>query len=323
MGSMKKARIVFMGTPAFAVPSLEALIQDGHEVVAVVTAPDRPAGRGRLPRASEVKQRALEWRLPVLQPERLKDPTFLDELNGLHADLFIVVAFRMLPEVVWAMPHLGTINLHGSLLPQYRGAAPINWAIINGEEGTGITTFRIGATIDTGDILLQEPLSIGPDETAGELHDRMMMAGARLLTRTVRGLLDGTLHSTPQPRITSLRPAPKLHGTTGHIDPNVPAQRIHDLVRGLAPYPGAWARLVPEGSPPWHFKVLRAARATTEGAGTAGEVHVFDGRLFLRCADAWLELLEVQVEGRRRMSGAELARGQHARSIGTLLGRIE
>lgn len=308
MEGTSKARIVFMGTPGFAVPTLNALVNAGHDVVAVVTAPDRPAGRGRQPRASEVKVRAVELGLPVWQPEKLKDPAFLADLDQAAADLYIVVAFRMLPQEVWARPRLGTVNLHASLLPQYRGAAPINWAVINGEQLSGITTFLIGATIDTGDLLLQEQMTIGPDETAGELHDRMMSAGAGLMVRTVRGLLDNGLQPISQQVPDSLRAAPKLQADTGRIDPALPAKRVHDMVRGMSPYPGAWGQLE-EG----RLKVLRTAMATAAVQAVPGDVCVQDGKLMLRCGDGWLELLEVQAEGRKRMSGADFVRGlQHA-----------
>lgn len=307
MGTVNKARIVFMGTPGFAVPTMEALVRAGHEVVGVVTAPDRPAGRGRQPRPSEVKVCALELGLPVWQPERLKDPDFLAQLDNAAADMYIVVAFRMLPREVWARPRLGTVNLHASLLPQYRGAAPINWAVINGEERSGITTFLIGATIDTGDLLLQEEMPIGADETAGELHDRMMMAGADLILRTVDGLLTGTLQPKPQREVAVLRPAPKLHAGTGRIDPARPAAQVHDLVRGLSPYPGAWAMVEGEG----RLKVLRTARSAHDAPAPPGDVYAVQGVPLLRCADGWLELKEVQAEGRRRMSGAEHLRGIH------------
>ncbi|MDX9750051.1 MAG: methionyl-tRNA formyltransferase [Flavobacteriales bacterium] len=312
MEGQVKARIIFMGTPDFAVPTLNALVEAGHTVVAVVTAPDRPAGRGRLPRASAVKVRATELGLPVWQPERLKDPGFLEQLHGAVADLYVVVAFRMLPREVWARPRLGTINLHASLLPQYRGAAPINRAIINGEQRSGLTTFVIGEDIDTGDLLMQEAMDIGPDETAGELHDRMMAAGAVLVTRTVRGLLDGTLRPMPQQATGELRTAPKLHAGTGGIDPRRSVRAVHDLVRGLSPYPGAWARLHGGG----RLKVLRTAPSGDHGAAAPGEVHAVRGRPMLRCADGWLELVEVQAEGRRRTSGADLLRGLHGRSDG-------
>lgn len=301
-------RIVFMGTPDFAVESLRALLDAGIAVAAVVTAPDRPAGRGQRLRLSAVKEFALERGLPVLQPEKLRDPAFLEALDALRADLYVVVAFRMLPAAVWQKPPLGTINLHGSLLPAYRGAAPINWAIINGERRTGATTFFIREEIDTGDILDAVELPIGPDENAGELHDRLMRAGAELLTRTVRRLLDGDRTSSPQPAATGALPtAPKLTPENCRVRWGLPAQRVHDHIRGLCPLPGAWSMLHRADGRQERFKLL-AARPV-EGADAApGAVHA-DGALRVRCANGWIELLELQPEGKRRMSAAEYLRG--------------
>lgn len=304
-------RIIFMGTPGFAVGTLNALVEAGHDVAAVVTAPDKPAGRGRQLRASAVKERALELGLRVLQPERLRAPEFIAELDAINAGLYVVVAFRMLPEAVWQLPPLGTINLHASLLPQYRGAAPINWAVINGEHTTGVTTFKIQHAIDTGDILLQEPIPIGPDETAGELHDRMMAIGAQLIVRTVDGLFAGTLTATPQQASEGMpmHTAPKLTPDNTRINVNAPAQRIHDLVRGLNPFPGAWCQWNEAGDASVHFKVLRTEvveGAATKSPGTIDNLH---GSLVLHCTDGLLQLAEVQAEGRRRMSGSEFLRG--------------
>ena len=304
-------RIVFMGTPGFAVASLDALHAAGIPIAAVVTAPDRPAGRGRKRRLSDVKERALELGLPVLQPERLRDPGFLAELTRLGADLFVVVAFRMLPEMVWNMPPLGTMNLHASLLPDYRGAAPINWAVINGEQRTGVTTFFIAATIDTGDIIAREECAIGPDETAGELHDRLKEQGADLLVRSVRAVLDGRADRTPQNAMAGtgeVHHAPKLTPENSRIDWELPAVRVHDLVRGLSPAPGAWTTWTRGGST-HTFKVHRSGLVERNEPGTPGELRA-DGRgLFVRCGDGWLELLEVQLEGRRRMRAADLLNG--------------
>lgn len=306
---MNAPRILFMGTPDFAVGTLNALVQAGHNVVAVVTAPDRPAGRGRQPKASAVKERALELGLPVLQPERLKAPEFLASLDGLDASIYIVVAFRMLPEVVWNKPALGTINLHASLLPDYRGAAPINWAVINGEVRSGVTTFRIQHEIDTGDILLQEQLAIGPDETAGELHDRMMETGAALMVRTVEGLIAGTLKPRPQEMRGQLRSAPKIGPETCHIDFARTAKQVHDLVRGMSPYPGAWCQWTEADKPPTHFKVLCTRPTGNAATDPVGTVRVVDGDLQIACADQWIEALEVQPEGRKRMSAADFVHG--------------
>src|SRR3984957_7991335 len=236
-------RIIFMGPPEFAVASLDAILTAGYHVVAVITAPDKPAGRGMQLTVSAVKKNALEKGLKSLQPEKLKNPEFLEELRSLAADLQIVVAFRMLPEVVWDMPPMGTVNLHGSLLPQYRGAAPINWAVINGETETGVTTFKLQQDIDTGSILLQDRFPIGPSETAGEVHDRMKEIGARLLVRTIAGLVAGTLTATPQENPAGLRHAPKIFTETSRIDWARPTDEIYNLIRGLSPFPAAFTTL--------------------------------------------------------------------------------
>jgi methionyl-tRNA formyltransferase len=309
---MSTRRIIFMGTPEFAVATLNALVADGCEVAAVVTAPDRPAGRGRQLKASAVKERALELGLPVLQPEKLKNPSFLKTLDDLQASLYVVVAFRMLPALVWQRPALGTVNLHGSLLPAYRGAAPINWAIINGERLTGVTTFKIQQEIDTGDILLQEKMEIGAEENAGELHDRMMEVGAQLMVRTVNGLFAGTLNAQPQHCDASTPPpaAPKISPATCRMQLDLPVARVHDLVRGMSPFPGAWCRLVLP-TEDIQFKVLRTRSAEPFAAGTVapGTVRQEQERLYIACGDGWLEALEVQPEGRRRMAAPEFLRG--------------
>ncbi|MBK8338815.1 MAG: methionyl-tRNA formyltransferase [Flavobacteriales bacterium] len=298
-----------MGTPGFAVASLNALHEAGFAIAAVVTAPDRPAGRGREIRSSPVKERALELGLPILQPEKLKDPAFIASLRALDADLFVVVAFRMLPEMVWAMPRLGSLNLHASLLPSYRGAAPINWAIMHGEVETGISTFLIRAEIDTGDLLLQEKCPIGPDETAGELHDRLMLSGGRLVVRTVRELLNGTLASTPQRDVAdrvAARDAPKLTPANCRIPWNRSAQQVHDHVRGLSPSPAAWTEMIRAGKPPMHFKVLRTRLAHERTTLDPGAIELRGSSLYVACADGLVEMLEVQPEGKRRMSAREL-----------------
>lgn len=309
---MSRPRIIFMGTPAFAVASLDALLKAGHQVVAVVTAPDRPAGRGLQLKASPVKERALFAGIPVLQPERLKSPEFLSALNAFHADLQVVVAFRMLPEAVWSPPRMGTFNLHASLLPDYRGAAPINWAVMNGERRSGITTFLIRHEIDTGDILLQESMDIAPDETAGELHDRMMMAGADLVVRTVEGLAAGALRPRSQQKVGMLHEAPKLNSANCRIRFDRRAKQVHDHVRGLSPYPGAWCELIQNGTSNMHFKLLRTR--TTElpvADASPGKLLMKDGKLLVACIDLWLELTEIQAEGKRRMTASEYMRGIH------------
>ncbi|HRN57628.1 MAG TPA: methionyl-tRNA formyltransferase, partial [Agriterribacter sp.] len=243
----KDLRIVFMGTPEFAVASLDALVKAGYHIVAVITAPDKPAGRGMKLTESAVKKYALEQGLMILQPVKLKDPLFVDTLRSLKADMQVVVAFRMLPEVVWDMPPMGTINVHGSLLPQYRGAAPVNWAVINGEKETGVTTFKLQHEIDTGNILLQQSVAIGDDETAGELHDRMKESGAKLLVRTIDGLINGTIEEKEQhhPPLTAfpLKQAPKIFTETCRINWNKPVNEIYNLIRGLSPFPGAFTLL--------------------------------------------------------------------------------
>ena len=308
---MNKQGIIFMGTPDFAVATLNALVEAGLDVRAVVTAPDRPAGRGRQLRSSAVKLRALELGLPVLQPERLKDPGFLNELTTVDAALYVVVAFRMLPEVVWNKPPLGTVNLHASLLPQYRGAAPINWAVVNGEVRSGVTTFKIQQEIDTGDILMQEEVSVGSDETAGELHDRLMQVGAKLMVRTVTGLFDGTLVPVPQvlDGIGELHAAPKLGPTSARIHFSASVKTVHDLIRGMSPYPGAWCLWTEGERAPLHCKVLRSRIAEGPCKEAPGTVRMEGSHLHAACADGWLEVLELQLEGRKRMATADLLRG--------------
>lgn len=296
-----------MGTPEFAVASLDALLQAGIQVVAVVTAPDKPAGRGMKLQQSAVKQYALEKSIPVLQPEKLKDPAFLDALRAYHADLQIVVAFRMLPEQVWNMPALGTVNLHGSLLPQYRGAAPINWAVINGETQTGVTTFKLQHAIDTGNILLQEAFELGPTETAGDVHDRMKTIGANLLVATVKGLAAGTLEEKPQATTDpgSLKHAPKIFTETCAIDFTRPCRAIYNQVRGLSPFPAAFTRL--------NGKTVKIYQARCEeiSPNTAPGTVESDGKTFLKfaCADGYLQVVSLQLEGKKRMNIEDFLRG--------------
>lgn len=298
-------RIVFMGTPEFAVASLDAIVAAGYHVVAVVTAPDKPAGRGMQLSVSAVKKYALEKGLPLLQPAKLKNPAFLENLRALNADLQIVVAFRMLPELVWDMPPMGTVNLHGSLLPQYRGAAPINWAVINGESVTGVTTFRLQHAIDTGNILMQESFPIGEDATAGEVHDKMMMIGARLLVRTIDGLVAGSLHGTPQENPPDAKHAPKIVTETCRIDWNKPARDLHNLIRGLSPYPTAFSGL--DG------RMLKIYRSEIErrSPGTPPGTCDTDGKTYLRWAatDGYIRATELQMEGKKKMTIAEFLRG--------------
>ncbi|MGI9160016.1 MAG: methionyl-tRNA formyltransferase [Saprospiraceae bacterium] len=297
-------RIVFMGTPEFAVPALQILLENGYEIPAVVTAPDKPGGRLGM-QQSAVKQFALERGLKVLQPEKLKDAAFLESFRALQADLLVVVAFRMLPEVVWSLPPLGAVNLHGSLLPKYRGAAPINWAVIQGEKETGLTTFFLKKQIDTGDILFQESLPIGPDETAGELHDRMMRLGAALILKTVRAIESGTAQAQPQTDALATL-APKIFPEDCQIDFDRPVAQVHNFVRGLSPYPGAWTML--DGK---ILKILRGRPLETGPTNTPPGQFSSDGKhwLRIRAADGLLEVLELQLEGKRRMPVRDFLNG--------------
>ncbi len=310
---MKPLRIIFYGTPAFAVPSLDILNRNGFSVVAVVTAPDKPAGRGQKTSESEVKKYALENKLNVLQPEKLSDPQFLDTVRGLHADLQVVVAFRMMPEVLWSMPTMGTFNLHGSLLPQYRGAAPINRAVMNGETETGVTTFFIRQQIDTGNIIYRMPISIGPDETAGELHDRMMMIGADLVLKTVQAISSHTLEALPQSHYQRqgevLHPAPKIFKADCRLDFSRDVHVLHNQVRGLSPFPGAYFDLQQPDGTTLQVKVLRS-KVETAGTVLTHEI-LTDGKSYLKisCAGGFLCILELQLPGKKRMKTDELLRG--------------
>lgn len=308
--SNKALRIVFMGTPDFAVASLAALFDAGYQIVGVVTAPDKPAGRGMKLTESAVKKYAVEQGLHLLQPEKLKNPGFIEELRSLQADLQIVVAFRMLPELVWNMPKMGTVNLHGSLLPQYRGAAPIHWAVINGEKETGVTTFKLQHEIDTGDILLQKSFPIGEDETTGEVHDRMKTIGAALLVETVNGLAENTLQPVAQTMITgstALKHAPKIFTETCQINWNQPTAVIHNFIRGLSPFPGALSSL--------HHKIVKVYKSKKElSAHTLETGRVFsDGKTYIKfaCTDGYIHITDLQLEGKKRMQVEDFLRGYH------------
>lgn len=328
--ALHSLRIVFMGTPEFAVASLDALVKAGYHIAGVITTPDKPAGRGMKLTESPVKKYALEHNLRILQPEKLKDPEFLEELRSLQADLQVVVAFRMLPQVVWNMPRMGTINVHGSLLPQYRGAAPINWAVINGENETGVTTFKLKQEIDTGDILLQEKFPIGENETAGEVHDKMKTIGAALLVKTVKGLVEGTLKETPQASIVNsqlsignprhseshspftihhspLKHAPKIFTETCKIDFTKTVDEVHNLIRGLSPFPGAFTEL--NGR---MLKIYRSEKEIKPVTITAG-FHETDGKTFLKfaCANGYILVKELQLEGKKKMNVEDFLRGYH------------
>ena len=306
--NLQDLRIVFMGTPEFAVASLDALVKAGCNVVGVITAPDKPAGRGMKLQESAVKKYAAEHGLRLFQPEKLKNPDFLEELRSVNANLQVVVAFRMLPEVVWNMPSMGTINVHGSLLPHYRGAAPINWAVINGEKETGVTTFKLKHEIDTGNILLQDSIAIGENETAGEVHDRMKDVGAQLLVRTVEGLAKGTLKEQAQSDLIDeslIKHAPKIFTETCKIDWNKPVDDIHNLIRGLSPFPGAFTHLGDK-----ILKIYKAEKKLAQRNVPAGAFET-DGKTYLRFAgsDGYVYVDEMQLEGKKRMKVQDFLRG--------------
>lgn len=309
-------RIVFMGTPPFAVASLDALVKAGFTISAVVTAPDKPAGRGLQLQESAVKKYAVENNLPVLQPVKLKDPAFISALEALNANVFVVVAFRMLPEIVWNMPPMGTINVHGSLLPSYRGAAPINWAVINGEKETGVTTFKLKAAIDTGNILLQDKLPITEADTAGTIHDKMMVLGANLLVTTLHGIINNTLLEKDQEDIITngpqlLKHAPKIFTETCTIDWNNSAESIFNLIRGLSPFPGALTKLDDK-----IFKIFAAQKEISSHHSPAGSV-LTDNKTYLKfaCTDGYLHITDLQLEGKKRMQVADFLRGYTIKSV--------
>ena len=300
----KDLRIVYLGTPEFAVASLRALVEGGYNVVAVVTMPDKPAGRGHQLQYSDVKKYALEAGLPVLQPEKLKDEAFVEELRSYQADLQIVVAFRMLPEVVWAMPRLGTFNIHGSLLPQYRGAAPINWAVMNGEKETGLTTFMLKHEIDTGNMILQERIAIGEEENVGSVHDRLMALSESMVIRTVDLIIDCEnkgiqVPTTPQPEIAELKPAPKIFKEDCEIRfAEKTAQEVKNFVRGLSPYPAAWANLTIHGQTFENVKIFAVEIADK-------------GELVIPCKEGAVSIKELQVPGKKRMDIKAFLNGLH------------
>jgi methionyl-tRNA formyltransferase len=303
-----KPRIVFMGTPAFAVASLNALLQAKMNVVGVVTAPDKPAGRGMQLQQSAVKQFALAHDLPILQPEKLKSPEFFEALKQWKPDLQVVVAFRMLPEQIWSFPPMGTLNVHGSLLPQYRGAAPINWAIINGEKETGVTTFQLQHAIDTGAILLQDRIPIAPNHTAGEIHDTMMEVGAQLLVKTLHGLFDNSIKAVAQEQVIgndALKHAPKIFTKDCEIDWDKSCAAIHNLIRGLAPFPGAITMI--DGKIVKLFLTQAIDATPTEAPGS----FITDGKSFAKiaCKDGYIELADIQWEGKKRMPIIDFLRG--------------
>jgi len=308
-------RIVFMGTPEFAVESLNILVENKYNVVGVITMPDKPSGRGHKMQCSAVKQYALEHNLPVLQPEKLKEESFLDELKLLNADLQIVVAFRMLPEVVWNMPQYGTFNLHASLLPQYRGAAPINWAIINGEKETGATTFFLTHEIDTGKIILQEKIAIADTDDAGIVHDKLMSMGAEMVKKTVDLLMEGKIEGIDQSQFihpeTELKAAPKIFKETCEIQLSWTIDKVYNFVRGLSPYPAAWIDLqFPGQSDKMTLKVFESEKEPEQHTLPVGTI-VTDGKKFAKIAftDGFIQLKSVQAPGKKRMDIGELLRG--------------
>jgi len=308
-------RIVFMGTPEFAVASLKALIESGNELVAVVTSFDKPAGRGQKLQESAVKQYAVRCGLPVLQPEKLKDPVFLETLRSYHADLFVVVAFRMLPEEVWTMPPLGTINLHASLLPQYRGAAPINWAIINGETHTGTTVFFINREIDKGKIISFREEPVSPDDNAGTVHDRLMQSGAIHLAEAVQLIASGNFKTISQDSAIqnqTLKAAPKIFREMCRIDWNNDIVQLHNFVRGLSPYPAAWTTLVNSKDECLTLKIYETMMLPDNDSPTPGTIDS-DNRTFLRIAvnGGWLAIRNLQLEGKKRMDIQDFMRGQN------------
>ena len=309
MGIFRKERIVYMGTPEFAVAPLEALIKEGYNIVGVVTVADKPSGRGLKVNESPVKKFAVEHGIPVLQPLKLKDPDFLEQLAAFKADLFVVVAFRMLPDVVWKMPPLGTFNLHAALLPQYRGAAPITWAVINGERRSGVTTFMIDQNIDTGGIMLRQDVKIGPEDTAGDLHDALMPIGAELVVQTVQGLIEKNIETRVQRSFVQgseiLNPAPKLTRELCHIDWDAPSGEIHNLIRGLSPYPTAFTTLANDEGNGIQLKIFRSkiAKDITVPEGTAPGTVLSDGKSYfaITTTDGALYLDDVQLSVKKRM----------------------
>lgn len=302
-------KIVFMGTPEFAVASLDILIQNKYDVVGVVTVPDKPAGRGQQMQESAVKKYALEKGLRILQPEKLKDEAFINELKKLKADLQIVVAFRMLPEVVWNMPPLGTYNLHGSLLPKYRGAAPINWAIINGETESGVTSFKLKHDIDTGNILFQEKVKISKTTTAGELHDILMQVGAEVILKTVKAIESGDYELKPQDNSQSIH-APKLFKETCKIDWNNKCEKIYNLIRGLSPYPAAYAEFIDKNNQTVGIKIFSSEMEEVNHTNVYGTI-LSDGKTFLKvaCNNGFIHIKELQMAGKKRMLIEEFLRG--------------
>lgn len=312
---MKKEdlRIVFFGTPDFAVESLRRLVEGDYNIVGVVTMPDKLAGRGHKLMQSAVKQYAIEKGLHVMQPERLKDEAFVDELRSLNAQLHIVIAFRMLPEVVWAMPPLGTFNLHASLLPKYRGAAPINWAVMNGDTITGVTTFFLKHEIDTGDVIQQQSIEIGRNDNVEVVHDRLMTLGASMVIDTVDAIIAGTVTTIPQDQMLTAgekpTPAPKIFTDTCRIDWSRSAEQLYNHIRGLSPYPTAWSEIVDSKGNKYHVKIFSTDEPQLKIGTTPGKITADDKHFTVDCVDGTLEILSLQLAGKKRMAAADFMRG--------------
>ena len=305
---MHNLRIIFMGTPEFAVPSLEILVENKFNIVAVITAPDKPQGRGQKLTPSPVKESAVKHNIPVLQPTNLKSPAFIDELKSYHANLQIVVAFRMLPEAVWAMPSIGTFNLHASLLPHYRGAAPINWVIINGEKETGVTTFFLKHEIDTGSIIFQEREPIGENDDAGSLYERLMKSGGQLVLKTVKAIADGDYPQIPQTEVVETKHAPKIFKETCEINWNQSSTAIQNFIRGLCPYPAAWTQI--NGKTFKIFHIQLAPSGIEDASQTPGSLKTnHKTYLYIKALDGWISIEELQPEGKRRMTIEDFFRG--------------
>ena len=306
---MEALRIIFMGTPEFAVGILDSILKNNYNVVAVITAPDRPAGRGQKIKFSAVKEFAMEKDLPILQPTNLKDQEFLTELKSFNANLQVVVAFRMLPEVVWKMPSIGTFNLHASLLPQYRGAAPINWALINGDKTTGVTTFFIDNKIDTGAIILSKELSIDENENAGALHDRLMNSGSEAVIETLKLIENEKVALMTQPLEGDLKTAYKLNKENTRIDWNQSAKTIHNLVRGLSPYPVAWTKFE-DGEKEYDVKIYETRISEDDSIGKIGEIKTDKKTMLIKSESNWIEIMSIQFPGKKKMDVESLLNGQ-------------
>lgn len=310
---MKKEdlKIVFFGTPEFAVESLDALVRDSYNVAAVVTMPDKAAGRGHKLYQSDVKKYALEHNLRLLQPERLKSQEFIDELQNIGADLFIVIAFRMLPKEVWQMPKLGTFNLHASLLPKYRGAAPINWAVINGDTETGVTTFFLKHEIDTGDMIMQKSIEILPEHNVGDVHDALMHLGSGMVIETVEAIINGTLTTTPQPE-GEFTPAPKIFKEDCRIDWKKTSSQVHNFIRGLSPYPASWSVIYEKSGRPLDCKIFDSSLSDMPAEGAyPGEIKIDGRKMYAACSDRWIEINSIQPSGKKRMPADAFLLGYH------------